>query len=151
MDDKALKDIVAAAVDRLADGATIAATVSQGVVTLTGAVQDEMRRTLIEQELLALPDIRDVRNHLHVAAPPGDAKMQLRLLLERENVAIRGMKIEEEDGVISLSGAAASWFDRDAAERLAWSLPGVRKVVNGLTLPAGAADPDGEGAEIPIP
>lgn len=148
MDAKTLQEIVEIQVERLSGGAPIRATVAEGVVTLTGAVQNDMRRVLIEQELLQLPEVLDVHNHLHVATPAGDLRTQLLALLEREQVAIAGVEIEVRDGAVALSGQAASWFDRDAVERLAWTLPGVRSVENRVTLPEGAVQPDGEGAEI---
>ena len=150
MNDQALQDIVAAEIRRLSGGAPVAATVFRGVVTLTGAVQNDMRRILIEQELLQLPEVLDVHNHLHVAVPSGDAATQLRALLEREDVASGGMRFEEADGVLTLSGEAGCWFDRDAAERLAWTLPGVRNVENRITLPPDAVEPDLDSAGNPL-
>lgn len=149
MDDKALQEAVAQAVERLSDGAPVAASVAGGVVTLTGAVQDEMRRTVIEQELLRLPEVLDVRNHLHVAAPVGDLRTQLRILLETHDVEAGGIVIEEADGALTLSGTATGWFDRDAAERLAWTLPGVASVTNRIVLPPDAVEPDDGSAGLP--
>lgn len=148
MDAKTLQEVVAIEVERLSSGAQVCATVVEGVVTLTGAVQSDMRRVLIEQELLRLPEVLDVHNHLHVTAPSGDLRTQLLALLEREHITTAGLQIEGQDGAVILSGQAASWFDRDAVERLAWTLPGVRSVANRVALPPGAVEPDGDGAEI---
>lgn len=149
MDAKTLHEIVAIEVERLSGGAQVRATVTEGVVTLTGMVQDDMRRVLIEQELLRLPDVLDVHNRLHVATTGGDLRTQLLALLEREHVSTAGVQIEAQEGALALSGQAASWFDRDAIERLAWTLPGVRSVANRLALPPGAVEPDGDGADMP--
>lgn len=148
MDSRTLQEIVAVEVERLSGGAPICATVFEGVVTLTGAVQDDRRRILIEQELLGIPEVLDVHNQLQVAASAGDIRTRLLALIQRENVPTVGLKIEETGGAVVLSGKAASWFDRDAAERLAWTLPGVRSVDNRIELPPDAIEPDGEGAEI---
>lgn len=145
MDSQTLEDIVAIEIERLSGGAPICATVLDGVVTLTGAVQNDMRRVLIEQELLRLPQVLDVQNHLHVATQVGDLRTQLLALLEREDVPAKGLEIEVEGGKVALSGGAASWFDRDAVERLAWTLPGVRSVTNRITLPPDAVEPDVDG------
>lgn len=150
MNDKALQDIVDVELERLGGGGAIAAAVFEGVVTLTGSVPDEMRRVLIEQELLRLPEILDVRNHLEVASPPGDARTRLLILLQREGVPCDGVEVAEADGAVILSGRAASWFDRDAAERLAWTLPGVQSVDNRITLPPEAVRPDADGAADPL-
>ncbi|WP_293677421.1 BON domain-containing protein [uncultured Phenylobacterium sp.] len=142
MDSRTLQDIVDIEVQRLGGGAPICAKVSDGVVTLSGAVQDDVRRIVIEQELLRRPEVLDVHNHLQVPPPMGDTQTQLLALLERDHVPAVGLQIEAEDGAVTLSGAAANWFDRDAAERLAWALPGVRSVENRIALPPGAVQPD---------
>lgn len=150
MNSQTLQEIVAIEVKRLSGGAPVAAAVADGVVTLTGAVQDDERRVLIEQELLRLPEVLDVHNHLEVATPAGDLRTKFRALLEREEVPTTGITIEAEDGAVVLSGRAASWFDRDAAQRLAWTLPGVRSVENRITLPPEAVEPDVDGAGNPL-
>lgn len=142
MDSQTLQEIVDIEMQRLSSGAPICATVSEGVVTLSGVVQNDVRRILIEQELLRRPEVLDVHNHLHVATPIGDIRTQLLALLERDDVPTAGLRIEAEDGAVILSGPAATWFDRDAAERLAWTLPGVRSVENRISLPPGAVQPD---------
>lgn len=150
MDDQTLQEIVAIELQRLSGGAPVAAAVANGVVTVTGAVQNDMRRVLIEQELLRLPEVLDVHNHLQVAAPAGDLRTQFLALLEREDVPTAGITIAAEGGAVILSGRAAGWFDRDAAERLAWTLPGVRSVDNRITLPPDAAEPDVDDAGNPL-
>ena len=147
MDDKTLREIVVAEIEGLSGGAPVSATVFEGVVTLNGTVQTGMRRLLIEQELLRLPEVLDVRNHLHVAEPGGDLGDQLLAALKHEKVATDELKVEVRDGAVILSGQAQSWFDRDAAERLAWTLPGVRSVENRVSLPAGAFEPDRDNTE----
>jgi len=150
MDTKTLQEIVAIEVERLSGGAPICATVFEGVVTLTGAVQNDMRRRLIEQELLRIPEVLDVHNHLHVGTPAGDIRTQLLALLQREDVPTAGLKIQETAGAVVLSGKAAGWFDRDASERLAWTLPGVHSVENRITLPPDAVQPDADSAGNPL-
>lgn len=150
MDNQTLQEIVAIEVSRLSGGAPVATAVADGVVTLTGAVQNDLRRVLIEQELLRLPDVLDVRNHLHVATPAGDFRTQFLALLERDDVPTAGIAIEAKDGAVILSGRTVGWFDRDAAERLARTLPGVRSVENRITLPPGAVEPDVDDAMIPL-
>jgi osmotically-inducible protein OsmY len=149
MDDKALQAAVEAELAGIAGGAPVAAAVAGGIVTLTGVVKDEARRLLIEQELLRLPDVLDVHNHLHVPLPAGDPADQLRTLLDHARVDAGDIEIAVADGVVTLSGAARSWFDRDAAERLAWMLAGVQAVENRLALPAGAVEPEVEGSGQP--
>lgn len=50
----------------------------------------------------------------------------------------------------ALSGKAAGWFGRDAAERLAWTLPGVRSVNSRIMLPPDAVQPDVDSTRDPL-
>jgi hypothetical protein len=62
--------------------------------------------------------------------------------MESEGVAVAGLTIEPTEGGLRLRGEAQGWFDRDAADRLAWSLPGVREVLNEISIPPDAPDPE---------
>lgn len=136
------KDIVAAEVHRLSRGALVEVSLNNGVATLTGQVPNEARRRLIEQGLLQLPEIDDVRNFVRVTPPLGDIQAQLESLIEREGVVIHGLHVTAAANEITLSGRADGWFDRDAAERLAWSLSQVKTVVNRIVLKEGAVTPE---------
>lgn len=146
MGQQTLQQIVDAEIARLGEGAAIRAEVVDGIVTLRGAAPSEMRRVLIEQELLRLPEVLDVHNYLQAPAPAGDIRGQLLARLEQADVVATEVRIEEAGGAVVLSGEIASWFDRDAVERLAWTLPGVHSVENRITLPPDAVEPDVDSA-----
>lgn len=151
MDHRTLSEIVKAEVSRMSHGAPVEVALADGVATLTGEVPDEARRRLIEQGLLQLVEVEDVHNHLRVAPPPGDLRTKLVALLAREHVRLPVIEVMGKDGEIDLYGRADAWFDRDAAERLAWTLPGVRAVTNHIALPQGAVTPDADSGEgLPI-
>jgi osmotically-inducible protein OsmY len=120
---------VAAQLERLGKAGQVRASARDGVVTLSGRVADEDERRVVVQEVLALDEVADVHDQLEIPLPPGDPAVQLKGLLAAEGVAAENLQIEAAGGVITLKGRAQSWFDRDAAERLAWTLPGVRQVV----------------------
>lgn len=138
---------IAQATAGLAAGAPVEASFAGGIVTLTGEVPDEARSRAIEQGLLQLPAVDDVRNQLRIAAPRGEPRAQLTALLAREGVRLASLQVEARDGALTLLGRAEAWFDRDAAERLAWTLPGVRSVDNRIVLAEGAVTPDSESGE----
>lgn len=146
MDQQTLQQIVDAEIARLGEGAAISAQVVDGVVTLRGTAPSEMRRVLIEQELLRLSEVLDVHNYLQLPVPAGDIRDKLLARLEQTDVVTTGVRIEEANGTVVLSGETASWFDRDAVERLAWTLPGVHSVENRITLPPDAVEPDVDSA-----
>jgi osmotically-inducible protein OsmY len=130
-----------AAIEDLA-GDPLCVSVLDGLVTLHGEVPEESQRIVPEQELLRLAEVSDVRNLLHVRGSGGPMERLIHLLA-REHVTIGGLSAELRDGELELSGAAQSWFDRDAAERLGWTLPSVRTVANHITFPEETAPPEG--------
>jgi osmotically-inducible protein OsmY len=146
--------IAAAAADALAavkadlPDCHVCVSVADGLVTLHGEVREARQRVVAEQELLRLSSVSDVRNLAHVALPAGDPAHQLLALMRRQGAEPQGVLVKVQDGAVELSGQAAGWFDRDAAERLAWTLPGVRAVINRITLPDGAADPEANGVSV---
>lgn len=145
MSPSSLHDLVAAEVRRLAPGAAVEVSMVDGVATLTGEAPDEASRRQIEQRLLQLSEVADVRNFLRVPPPPGDLRAQLEALLARQGVSLTQLSVEDRDGALTLYGRAESWFDRDAAERAAWTLPGVKAVTNRIVLPDGAVTPQDGG------
>jgi osmotically-inducible protein OsmY len=150
MNDVLLQELVDQELRRAGDGDPVTATVKDGVVTLTGAVRHDMRRILIEQVLLAIPEVSDVHNQLRVLESAGDLRTRLRSLLDSEDVKADAIEVVVHGGDVTLSGMAPSWFDRDSAERLAWTVPGVRSVLNRIGLPPDAVVPDDEGSGMPL-
>lgn len=113
-----------------------------GVVTLAGQVAEDHLRRVLVQEILRLPQVLEVRDELKPPALEGDLPSQLRQLMSSQGVAVVGLTIELTEGGLRLGGQAQGWFDRDAADRLAWSLPGVREVINEISIPPDAPDPE---------
>jgi osmotically-inducible protein OsmY len=151
MDNSQLQKAVRAELSRISGAGEIESESADGIVVLSGVVADPQKAREVEQRLLALPEVMDVHNYLRVAAPSDGFEARLRALLEREGVADAGLEIRYADGVVTLSGEAEGWFDRDAMGRLAWTLAGVREVDNRVTLPAGAVEPGMDDTGQPAP
>ena len=149
MDNSQFKRAVLAELGRIPELPPITVEASDGIVVLSGRVADAAQLKLVEQRLLALPQVMDVHNYLRVALPPDGLDDQLRALLRREAVDDTGLQVEVAGGRIRLSGRAASWFDRDAMERFAWTLPGVDSVENSVEIPTGSPDPEAQDAGLP--
>jgi len=150
MDNATLTQAVRAELNRIGPLPALEAKMADGIVTLSGSVPDAGLRRRVEQRLLALPEVLDVHNYLDVATPCGLTD-QLLAVLASEGVATGDLRVVAQDGVVTLSGQASSWFDRDAMDRLAWTLPGVREVVNRVVLPSGAVEPDRDASGDLIP
>jgi osmotically-inducible protein OsmY len=116
----------------------IRSTVSNGWVTLEGSVERWQQR---EDALLSvgrLLGVRGVTNRIVVETPIVDeATMRSsieRALKRRAEREAKHLLIQVRDGVVTLSGTVDSWAERNAVERLASYTPGVRKLVNQLTV-----------------
>ncbi|MFC3501112.1 BON domain-containing protein [Micromonospora krabiensis] len=112
-------------------------TVSDGWVMLRGEVEFGWQRRTAERELYRLRGVRGVTNLVEVNPPaPTDEDRVLRDVrralgravgTERVSVAVDG-------DTLVLSGVVRSWWERDQAERVAWSAPGVRAVEDQLLV-----------------
>jgi osmotically-inducible protein OsmY len=151
MDNAPLSAAVRAELDKFGPLPDLHAKMADGIVTLSGAVPDDALRRRIEQQLLALPEVLDVHSYVNVTPPCDGLEDRFLAMLAREGVAADELHVVIANGVVTLSGHAASWFDRDAMGRLAWTLPGVREVVSRVMLPPGAVEPgrDAGGDLIP--
>jgi osmotically-inducible protein OsmY len=114
-----------------------------GLVTLTGTVSDESRKTLAEETAASLPGVIRVDNKLatnaEVAAENADAwigrKVKLALLFRR-NVSGSTTAVEVKDGVVTLKGEASSKAQKDLTTEYAKDIEGVKEVKNEMTVAA---------------
>ena len=59
-------------------------------------------------------------------------------MIDDDRVRARDIDIAVDEGVVTLTGTQPSRAARDRAEQIAWSTPGVRKVINRIVVkPAG--------------
>lgn len=142
MSEQTLLEAVTAELRRLGQAENVRVSAADGVVTLRGRVADDEQRTIIAQEVLRLRNVAKVRNELEVPLPAGELRDQLESLLARAGARISDMVIDATGDEVTIRGKAEGWFDRDAAGRLAWTLPGVRRVVNEVVIPPDAVDPE---------
>ncbi|MGN9779020.1 BON domain-containing protein [Micromonospora sp. H33] len=112
-------------------------TVSNGWVMLRGEVEFGWQRRTAESEVRRLRGVRGVTNLIEVrpaARPDGD-----RIRRDVQRALLRGIGTErvtvEVDGdTVILGGVVRSWWERDQAERVAWSADGVRAVRDRLLV-----------------
>ncbi len=129
----------------------VTVTVDEGVVTLTGVVQEAVDRTDATLQTGTVPGIRGLKNLLEiesVAAGAGVAS-QVYSLLGNPFVfgRVRDLGVEmDADGAIHLMGYVWREADRMEAERLAFTVAGVDRVINRieLDLPSGWTVQEGD-------
>ncbi|HEX5542906.1 MAG TPA: BON domain-containing protein [Micromonospora sp.] len=114
-------------------------TVSNGWVMLQGEVEWEYQRRAAESAVGRLAGVHGVSNGLTVRPPaqpaPHDVKEQIETALVRsaETDAER-IDIDVQGNRIVLRGTVRSWLERQEAERVSWSAPGVISVENQITV-----------------
>lgn len=118
-----------------------------GVVTLTGQVNEADHRYLAEAVVAGLPGVQRVDNRLEVKLEGTEksdawirAKVRSVLALHRQ-VSGSNTQVDIRDGVITLRGAATSEAQKDLATEYAEDVQGVLRVTNVMTV----VKPPGQG------
>ncbi len=105
--------------------------VAGGWVTLTGTVDWHYQMAGAEAAVRKLSGVHGVTNLIEVTpqVPPNAVKDKI-LEAFRRSVMFEadGIKVTVSGDKVTLEGAVSAWAERDAAERAAWSVPGVRAV-----------------------
>jgi osmotically-inducible protein OsmY len=114
-------------------------TVSKGWVTLRGEVEWQYQKEDAERVVRRLSGVRGVTNLImvrpRVKPSPQELKRKIEDALVRsaETDAERIM-VEVQDNKVVLKGTVRAWAERQEAERVAWSAPGVSAVENRITV-----------------
>jgi len=128
----------------LEDHVTVKA--DDGVVTLTGTVQDKDDRALAVDTVENLPGVKAVKNEIKIeSAYPekSDGWMALKIrgrLLVKANVSASTTTVAVKDGVVTLGGTADNMAQKELTEIYAKDIDGVKSVRNDITVVAPAAD-----------
>jgi hyperosmotically inducible protein len=113
---------------------------TDGVVTLTGVVQDNDDKALAADTVENLPGVTSVKNELTVkgAYPEkSDGWMALKIrgrLLVKGNVSAASTTVAVKDGVATLGGTADNAAQRELTEVYAKDIDGVKGVVNNIMI-----------------
>jgi osmotically-inducible protein OsmY len=125
-------------------------TTVDGVVTLTGSVEDEIQKDLAEDLAKTVDGVKEVRNNLTVVGTivserprkgwresvndmTLNAAIRGRLLYNKE---LKGLKIgvSTEKGVVTLHGVVNTHFQKEHIEKVVMETRGVERVINNLTV-----------------
>jgi osmotically-inducible protein OsmY len=121
---------------------------NNGVVTLTGTVAFASHKSLAQDTVEGLPGVKNVINELKVAgeAPAEHSdgwiatKVKSTLLFHR-NVRATKTVVNVKDGVVILSGEAASMAQKELTTEYAKDVDGVKEVNNQMTVVSVPATP----------
>ena len=140
------KDLQRAVKDELSwepgvEASQIGVSVKDGVVTLTGFVDNYPEKWWAERAVKRLSGIEAVTDEIKVKVPDSSARMDMDIARAAEDaldwnvrVPINRIRLTVEDGWITLKGTVDWQFQRLAAEEAVRHMFGVRGISNQVTL-----------------
>jgi osmotically-inducible protein OsmY len=111
--------------------------VDHGLVKLHGTVDMHFQRAEAERQIRKLSGVVGVINELHVKPKPmpPDVRERLEAAMRRNaEIGSCSIGVYEEDGKVTLTGTVDNWHQREVAEHIAWSMPGVTTVDDRLLV-----------------
>ena len=113
---------------------------ANGIVTLTGTVQDQDEKALAEDTVQNLPGVAQVKNELTIKpsyAERSDQWIALKIrgrLLVKGNVSATSTTVSVHEGVVTLAGTADNLAQKELTGVYAGEIDGVKKVKNDIVL-----------------
>jgi osmotically-inducible protein OsmY len=137
-DPEIARDVVAAIKSQLPiSWEKIKITVKNGWVTLEGNVEWQYQRQTAENAVRHVKGVRGVSNMIQLKprAEPSEIKRKIQDAFRRNaEVDANRIEVETRGSEVVLKGTVRSWIEREEAERVAWSAPGVTKVEDRIVV-----------------
>jgi osmotically-inducible protein OsmY len=111
--------------------------VQGGFVTLSGQVDWHYQRADAEYAVRKLAGIKGLSNEIQVKprVQALDVKQRIESALKRNaDLEADSIKVSVLNGRVTLDGKVKAWYERDLAERTAWSAPGVISVEDHISI-----------------
>jgi osmotically-inducible protein OsmY len=115
---------------------------NDGIVTLTGKVEDQSDKTLAADTVSDMPGVVRVNNEIEVANThkeysDGWIALKIRgVLLTKANVSAMDSQVQVENGNVTLTGKADNQAQKELTEVYAKEIQGVKSVTNQITVVA---------------
>lgn len=129
--------------------------VENGIVTLTGIVDNYIKRFAAEEAAHRVPDVLDVVNDIEVKLPGDSVRTDTEIAQAVRRALTWDVDVPEErirttvsHGFVTLGGTVDALHQREAAERAVRSVVGVRGVANQIAVGVPPVNPGVVRAEI---
>jgi osmotically-inducible protein OsmY len=111
--------------------------VKEGWITLEGAVEWQYQKTTAENAVRKVKGVKGVTNVITVKPKVQPSELQRKILeafKRNAEVDANRITVEASGSEVILKGTVRSWIEREEAERVAWSAPGVTKVEDRIVV-----------------
>lgn len=111
--------------------------VEAGWITLSGDVDWQYQKQVAEEALRHLVGVTGVSNQIAIKpkVSPSAVKSDIEAALKRRaRLDAKQITVKVSGSEVTLSGSVQNWAERDLATHSAWGAPGVRNVVDHMTL-----------------
>jgi osmotically-inducible protein OsmY len=111
--------------------------VKDGWITLEGAVEWQYQKTTAENAVRKVKGVKGVTNVITVKPKVQPSELQRKILeafKRNAEVDANRISVEASGSEVILKGTVRSWIEREEAERVAWSAPGVTKVEDRIVV-----------------
>ena len=118
-------------------GETVQIAVHRGHVTLTGKVEWLLQKEAAEHAVKHVRGLVGIFNHITVQPRAAQRDVQRRIvaaLHHHADLDARQITVTVRDDTVVLTGTAGTWMQRDEAERVAGSAPGIARVDNQIVV-----------------
>lgn len=112
-------------------------TVQHGWVTLTGSVTWQYQKTAATDVVQRLGGVVGISNNIEIRPhlTSADVRKKIKSALVRSaEIEAQAIQVSMADGIVRLEGHVRTWSERMAAERAAWSIPGVTQVDDRISV-----------------
>jgi osmotically-inducible protein OsmY len=111
--------------------------VKNGWITLEGQVEWQYQRQTAENAVRRIKGVKGVSNliQLRPRIEPSEIKRKIQDAFKRNaEVDANRIVVETHGSEVVLKGSVRSWIEREEAERVAWSAPGVTRVEDRIVV-----------------
>jgi osmotically-inducible protein OsmY len=110
---------------------------NNGWITLNGEVPWNFQRQAACAAIQVLPSVKGVINNLYAVSQARDERDKA--ILEsaiQKNVILKNkeIRVSVTDSEVTLSGSVQTHHEKEEAERIAWTIPGIRIVDNDIAI-----------------